>query len=176
MTLPNRLVNHNSGREQQGHAVCCNCGHRADPVWTETSCGWRRIWYCESCGALIKALQRFYFREMLLFFPVLLLVAPFFGIVVYLADLISGYLAKFLFLSSLIIWPFFAWALTRAIVDRYFDSRTTTTVEPHGHCLRCDYDLNGTIGDRCPECGTSAVHVLEAIKKWRSRSPVAVHD
>lgn len=174
MNLPERDINHNDDREQQGQVACCNCGHSSDPVWSENYKGWRRIWHCESCGALIKARQRSYLREVLLFLPVLFLVTPFFGIVVYLAGMISENLARLLFLISLINWPFFAWALTRATIDRFFGQVMTVNVEPHGICLRCDYDLNGTIGDHCPECGAPTTGVRDAIEKWRKSGPQSV--
>jgi hypothetical protein len=33
-------------------------------------------------------------------------------------------------------------------------------VYPRGHCAACGYDLSGSPGGKCPECGSAAFRVL----------------
>lgn len=42
----------------------------------------------------------------------------------------------------------------------------TETVEPHGHCFKCGYNLNFSVSERCSECGAPVKDVIEAIAKW----------
>jgi len=52
----------------------------------------------------------------------------------------------------------------------------TETVEPHGHCFKCGYNLNYSVSERCSECGAPVKDVIEAIAKWREHDSREVVD
>lgn len=67
-----------------------------------------------------------------------------------------------------IYWFCYLPALWRAI-DRYlYDHSESGRMK---QCSNCEYDLRGTDGDQCPECGTDnrIVHIRYATRHWKMR-------
>ncbi len=158
-----------------GKVACCKCGHWERARNRQTRESGERTWYCAGCGELIRPARSGFLLELFVFLLALGVTFPLF---IRLPDWIfeNGTAPIWFALAFFSSW-FFTSFLIAAYCRANFDDATSTKVAgPYGHCLQCGYDLNYAVSERCPECGTSAVHVLDAINKRRSRTPVAVHD
>jgi len=160
-------------RWMRGEVACCACGCWHARVNSQTAQNGRDKWYCGYCGALIRPARRQWARKFLLLLFLLMLAFPF------IVRVLNGFTDD-LFLSVLFLifagWFFFLGFVTIFLSRRYGRALQTRLVEPHGHCLQCDYNLRGTVGDVCPECGAPAKHVIVAITKWRRRDRRNAHE
>ena len=158
-----------------GKVACCACGHWVPAQNDQTRASGGRTWYCDCCGELIRRARTGFYFEIFVFLVALVMTLPLFvRIPDWMFD--NGTASAWLILVIL-----FSWFLTSYLIATYyrasFDEATATKMaEPYGHCLRCDYDLNYAVSERCPECGASAVHVLEAIGKKERRGALARHE
>lgn len=157
----------------KGRVVCCHCGHWSKPVWRGTGRYRRQIWYCKSCGALLRPVLGSGLVDLVILvflfflsFPLLVFIGPvffpkppawFFIVVTALGASLAG--VGLIYVRSTI--------LSRSM---------TQTVGPHGHCFNCGYNLNYSVSDRCSECGVPVADVREAIVKWNKHGKRAVVD
>ena len=123
-------------------------------AFTDVSMGPQRAWTAEVASAPIEDGERM--REMLTDSPKVarrwgFLVARHgpdaFGLSKQSASVVA---APHWVLLPVGAWPVFAWGVRRARWVRW---------RRRGWCLACGYDLRGTEGDRCPECGEEKCRV-----------------
>jgi len=146
--------------------ACCHCGR-----WLPRSTSRRGVfrrkkrWYCDRCGAYLERAPASYFDAFLLVFLIFVFTFPIAAVIEWLFECVGikgrnvALYAWLLICAVLVI-------LAPASDPKYF---VTRCVEQHGQCLSCDYDLNHADHERCPECGTDARAVIDAIQKWRGR-------
>ena len=155
-----------------GQVTCSHCGHWSRPVYHDQLSGKRVIWYCRSCGALLVPSTRSALTEAALFF---ILAALTFPVVIMLPNQFYAWphspplwLNLTVGCLDLLLCGMATTYLNLAVIQ----TNMTRTIEPHGLCLKCEYNLNHANHDRCPECGTPASDVVAAIAKWKRRAPV----
>lgn len=161
------------GKVIAGQLTCCHCGHWSPPERRRTTGRPRRIWYCSACGALIEVLPGEGLAGCFIYGGLLFLTAP-------LAFRVPNWLfTNPSFISGcvcLLIWLLACGLLLLMIRGSTSKGVMTQQVRPHGHCIFCDYDLNHAGHEHCPECGTDARDVVDAIQKWRDREGRNSHD
>lgn len=173
----NEKISDRMYRLMLGEVMCCACDawHPRTNYQTVNNGGSK--WYCGCCGALIRPARRQWSRELPLFLFLLVLTLPF---IIRVPNWVAHWTAndyiQNVSLVSLIVWPIFCGTTTVCLCARFGRALTSQLVEPHGRCLQCDYDLNYAVSERCPECGASAVHVLDAIGKKNRRGALARHE